>query len=559
MTKDLVEYNGKKGVWRTIAGRKVFIAEGEDLRTAMKNSGKFKSDFARNRKYYTKDMVAKRKELSKEVTKTNRVIDAKMNQYGNAKDDLTRKMISKDDSMFRQKREALKKDIKDIDIKAIARKQRDKLNKLKYVQEINNEYALNFGDSSQNYEDTKAVPFKVKEKAVLDHRNWEDINHWYNDDPREEWDKMAKQISHDKVAAKVAADNAKKQYYSDVFTEKDYNKYLQQKEYDNVWKTEDATEVYGYLTKAEQNKLRQAHEDAYLGNKSAQKYINKMDNEAAKRFLDKTKGTNKEKEKYEYELYKRAKENPESIDPMTENSTDWEALEKKYGKKYENERMQYESRVYGANVKEADAELKRVFPGMKYSDEVENDAMKKANETDYASMNRQEIDDIAREAMSDSEYELYLKTNYPQEKPYYNEKTKRMLKKEIKPASQVVEEYNQKQARKAEEIKKILAKQSDAKILKQLETNNKATGYGDGYSSVDLQDGYKISKYKDGTIQISKPHPYDETEYSWARKTSNGYDIIESGKIIKRTKTIKETIDAIKERDKNKKRTGGIW
>lgn len=34
----------------------------------------------------------------------------------------------------------------------------------------------------------------------------------------------------------------------------------------------------------------------------------------------------------EYELYKRAKENPESIDPMTENSTDWEALEKKYNK-----------------------------------------------------------------------------------------------------------------------------------------------------------------------------------------------------------------------------------
>ena len=36
----------------------------------------------------------------------------------------------------------------------------------------------------------------------------------------------------------------------------------------------------------------------------------------------------------DYELYKKAKENPDSIDPMTENSTDWEALDKKYSKRY---------------------------------------------------------------------------------------------------------------------------------------------------------------------------------------------------------------------------------
>lgn len=38
-----------------------------------------------------------------------------------------------------------------------------------------------------------------------------------------------------------------------------------------------------------------------------------------------------------YDLYKRAKENPDSIDPMTENSTDWEALEEKFGKRYNDE------------------------------------------------------------------------------------------------------------------------------------------------------------------------------------------------------------------------------
>ena len=29
------------GVWRTVGGRRIFIKDGEDLETAMKNSGKF--------------------------------------------------------------------------------------------------------------------------------------------------------------------------------------------------------------------------------------------------------------------------------------------------------------------------------------------------------------------------------------------------------------------------------------------------------------------------------------------------------------------------------------
>lgn len=47
-------------------------------------------------------------------------------------------------------------------------------------------------------------------------------------------------------------------------------------------------------------------------------------------------------ERYEYELYKRAKENPDSIDAMTENSTDWEELDKKYKNKYDMEKYQKE-------------------------------------------------------------------------------------------------------------------------------------------------------------------------------------------------------------------------
>ena len=44
------------------------------------------------------------------------------------------------------------------------------------------------------------------------------------------------------------------------------------------------------------------------------------------------------KDNEEYKLYKRAIENPDSIDPMTEWSTDWEALDKKYNQKNETEK-----------------------------------------------------------------------------------------------------------------------------------------------------------------------------------------------------------------------------
>ena len=41
---------------------------------------------------------------------------------------------------------------------------------------------------------------------------------------------------------------------------------------------------------------------------------------------------------YEYNLYKQSKENPDSINPMTEWSTDWEALDEKYKDRYEKEK-----------------------------------------------------------------------------------------------------------------------------------------------------------------------------------------------------------------------------
>lgn len=60
--------------------------------------------------------------------------------------------------------------------------------------------------------------------------------------------------------------------------------------------------------------------------------------------LKKTNSQRKAKERTtsqvdkEYELYKKAREDENSIDPMTENSTDWEELDRKYKDRYEKEK-----------------------------------------------------------------------------------------------------------------------------------------------------------------------------------------------------------------------------
>lgn len=57
------------GVWRTIGGRRVFIKDGDDLKTAMKKSGKFK----RLKKKYDN--------LDEEEAKLNKRENAKIREY----------------------------------------------------------------------------------------------------------------------------------------------------------------------------------------------------------------------------------------------------------------------------------------------------------------------------------------------------------------------------------------------------------------------------------------------------------------------------------------------
>lgn len=63
----------KDGVWRTVGGRRIFIADGEDLQTAMKKSGKFSKIRVENKnKNSDKEREEERtKKIKEDVKKHN--------------------------------------------------------------------------------------------------------------------------------------------------------------------------------------------------------------------------------------------------------------------------------------------------------------------------------------------------------------------------------------------------------------------------------------------------------------------------------------------------------
>lgn len=112
-------------------------------------------------------------------------------------------------------------------------------------------------------------------------------------------------------------------------------------------------------------------------NENSDENIRKYEKDTGKDALYNSGDLTKDFSDYEYKLYKRAKENPDSIDPMTENSTDWEALDKKYGSRYKKERDSYESKVFGSDVAKADKQMKDLFgEDFKYDEEKDNRTQK---------------------------------------------------------------------------------------------------------------------------------------------------------------------------------------
>lgn len=139
-------------------------------------------------------------------------------------------------------------------------------------------------------------------------------------------------ISNKKIESKSnsSTDSKIKQLYHDTWNAKKDYKELKD-ELDKLKNSGDAT----------QEDIDRVKKEAQKEFNSSKKEENEKKNEYTKEEiiekLNKEASSTSEKE---YQLFKKATENPDSIDAMTENSTDWENLDTKYRTRYDNERLE---------------------------------------------------------------------------------------------------------------------------------------------------------------------------------------------------------------------------
>lgn len=346
----------KDGVWRTIRGRRIFIRSGESLGSAMSRSGKFKGITREKLKddIMTKsvvDRINKRKQSKIGLplnNKKNEKIDRKNKQHLANKGYINEKYYNPDNQAFDNR-------INETDNYYTNAKTRVERNKLRYskaqqrelkheelqkkLADYRKEKGIQASMSSEEYNKRLDDEFKkVKEGKITDKeyykRTQEIMDNYktprmgkeqtYEANKKAIEDFKAKKQSNNRVVENTKTGERYKELNNGQWrSEKDgYDYYLDMNsknkdnpQYKEVKQSNNKIETY------EEYKNRLLNDDNYLQANRPNEYFRKTLKE---------QGNNKVET--ERELYERAKNNPESIDPMTENSTDWEALEKKYGK-----------------------------------------------------------------------------------------------------------------------------------------------------------------------------------------------------------------------------------
>ena len=116
------------GVWRTVGGRRIFIKDGEDLATAMKNSGKFNNEKTKEEKAEESVLIKqKRDEIAKKIAK------------GGLSEEEYKKLKEEKDKLTEKKKQ-LDKDLTENDLKEARhrleqKKYDDKKTKINKVEE----------------------------------------------------------------------------------------------------------------------------------------------------------------------------------------------------------------------------------------------------------------------------------------------------------------------------------------------------------------------------------------------------------------------------------------
>lgn len=305
----------EKGVWRTIRGRRVFIREGEDLYTAMKNSGKFenlgRTEYQKAKAEYKKNEFKKQQTDLWNAYGTNRYKFGDKYWKGKIKDNISRIKEEEERLDLYDNNQEYTNASKMIDYNAKTRAERYR----NYNTETPEELKTNTG--------YKVVYNNDMKEYMTEHTN-DQGKKWYsslgNDEYITDHNKKVEKSSYsykdsiDTIKREQAVENVKKGFkYIDDEIARDY-----------VKKLEEMKSVQKY--NEEYKKLSDKYDAEEISHKE---YNEKMD-ELKRKYLNIS-------QEEEYELYKKAKINPDSIDPMTENSTDWEALDRKYASRYNDE------------------------------------------------------------------------------------------------------------------------------------------------------------------------------------------------------------------------------
>lgn len=365
------KFRDEDGVWRTIGGRRVFIRTGQSLSDAMKESGKFKKASDISREEY--------KNKSKEIEYFNKRTAKARDEYYDRKfaqnesfeyqadiSDLEGKHISKEQQLSdignyyeEQERQALRS--KDMTygyskkaLENISNKELDDY--IKKQEELVNEYTNRYNQDltydqrkTRNKQDTiwdrgmkTKYEHQLKKAQEEKTRREQEVNKYFSvEEPKDE----LKEISGGAI--------------STLQTTTPKSKADRLKPGTEIYYTGDQANIPGYFTveKFEPEKeqyltsvtLKEKGGQGRTFKIGSQLIASEYGKDPGARFSFKEDYDNyrnkifegyrkqaEEREK-EYKLYKKAMTDPDSIDPMTENSTDWEALDKKYRDKYNKE------------------------------------------------------------------------------------------------------------------------------------------------------------------------------------------------------------------------------
>ena len=192
---------GATGVFRTVGGRRIFIKDGEDLATAMKNSGKFKKNEIKNEKDDKKaktkltdeEKEEKIKKLQEELEKTS-LFDPKKAEL---RDKIN--MLEEDFEGTLEEYRAKKETDKQARIKSREEKENIKEQKIKEIEEKRKQLEKDIKnapkDKLEQYEIIKENnpmldDYHVGIRSPKDIKNWEEV---INDEESFTWGDFTKE------------------------------------------------------------------------------------------------------------------------------------------------------------------------------------------------------------------------------------------------------------------------------------------------------------------------------------------------------------------------------